>query len=403
MEKILICTNHFYPESFRCNDIAFELAQKGYDVTVLTAIPDYPKGKIYEGYGFFRRRIETFRGVKIMRSFIIPRGNGNRIRIALNYLSFSFSSIIWSLFLAFFKRFDKILVHETSPVMIGIPAIVVKKIQRIPLLFWVLDLWPESLQAGGGIDNERILRIFGRLSNWIYHNSDKILVGSKGFEQLINAKGNFADKIVYFPNWADLSLEEAEYTVVPSIPKGFQVMFAGNIGEAQDFEHIMEAALLLKENKDIHFIFVGDGRKRRWAESFCKEHHLHETVYWWGQHPINTMQSFFEKADVLLITLKDMTIFNHTVPSKLQAYMFASKPILAMMNGEVPWIIKEANCGVSVSAGDYKGLADAILTLSKMDKKKIQEMGQNGRLFQRAYFTLDKAMNHLCELLDDKL
>ena len=261
-KRILICTNHFFPETFRCNDVAFELARKGYEVTVLTAIPDYPAGRFYEGYGFFHRRRETVRGVRVIRAFIIPRGKGGAFRLLLNYLSYFISSLLVSLRLGLFGHFDRVLIHETSPVMIGVPAVVVKKLQHIPLYFWVLDLWPESLQAAGGINNPRVLGFFRRMTVWIYRHSDKILMSSRGFEKSILEKGDFATRLVYFPNWADRALEKQAASQLPALPQGFIAMFAGNMGEAQDFEHIMQAALLLRDHPRIHFVLVGDGRKR---------------------------------------------------------------------------------------------------------------------------------------------
>ena len=399
MEKILICTNHFYPETFRCNDVAFELASRGYDVTVLTAIPDYPKGKYYDGYGVFRKRCETINGVKVIRGFIIPRGNGGAIRLLLNYLSYFISSIIISIFLGLFRKYDKVLIHETSPVMIGVPAVIVKKLRKCPLYFWVLDLWPESLQAAGGISNKRVLMAFEKLTTWLYKNSDKILISSKGFEESIVEKGDFKDKIIYFPNWADKALEVKGDYKLPDMPSGFKVMFAGNIGEAQDFDHIMEAAKLLENEKDIHFVFVGDGRKRSWVENFRDENQLKDTIHWVGRHPVEAMPAFFEQADVMLMTLKDVSIFSLTAPAKLQAYMSAAKPILAMMNGEGPRIIKEAACGYSVPASDSRALADTILELSRMSKEELQVLGQNGRLYQQQHFDLDKSIDHLEKIL----
>lgn len=400
--RILLITNHFYPEEFRCNDLAFELTKCGHEVSVLTGIPDYPKGKFHKGYGIFRKRIENVQGVKIYRSFIIPRGKGGALRLMLNYISSFFAQCWDALWLGLFGRYDYVLVHETSPVMVGVPGVIVSKMKRIPMDFWVLDLWPESLQAAGGINNRWILGCFESLTTWIYRNSDKILISSKGFEQSIMEKGDFGSKLIYFPNWADKALNKVEKYNIPELPDGFIVMFAGNMGEAQDFDHIMEAASMLQHEKDIHFVFVGDGRKRPWVESFMDEHNLHDTVHWVGRHPIEAMPSFFERADVMLMTLKDIGIFNLTAPAKLQAYMSAAKPILAMMNGEGPRIIDEAQCGMSVAAGDSKGLADTILQLSKMDKTALVKMGENGKLFQKAHFDLDKSISHLCEIMETR-
>ena len=380
--------------------MAFELTRLGYDVTVLTAIPDYPGGKFFDGYGFFRKRKETVRGVKVIRAFIIPRGQGGTIRLLLNYLSYFLSSLMVSIRLGLFGKFDRVLIHETSPVMIGVPAVIVKKLQKIPLCFWVLDLWPESLQAAGGVNNPWVLGMFRRMTTWIYRHSDKILMSSKGFESSILEKGDFANKLVYFPNWADKALEGHGSYQLPALPNGFIAMFAGNMGEAQDFDHIMSAAKLLKDERHIHFVFVGDGRKRPWVEAYRDKYGLQETVHWVGRHPVEAMPSFFEKADVMLMTLKDVCIFNLTAPAKLQAYMSASKPILAMMNGEGPRIVAEAECGRSVPAADAEALAKALREMSKMNKTELAEMGLRGKAYQQAHFDLDKSISHLIEILE---
>lgn len=380
--------------------MAFELTRLGYDVTVLTAIPDYPGGKFFDGYGFFRKRKETVRGVKVIRAFIIPRGQGGTIRLLLNYLSYFLSSLMVSIRLGLFGKFDRVLIHETSPVMIGVPAVMVKKLQKIPLCFWVLDLWPESLQAAGGVNNPWVLGMFRRMTTWIYRHSDKILMSSKGFESSILEKGDFANKLVYFPNWADKALEGHGSYQLPALPNGFIAMFAGNMGEAQDFDHIMSAAKLLKDERHIHFVFVGDGRKRPWVEAYRDKYGLQETVHWVGRHPVEAMPSFFEKADVMLMTLKDVCIFNLTAPAKLQAYMSASKPILAMMNGEGPRIVAEAECGRSVPAADAEALAKALREMSKMNKTELAEMGLRGKAYQQAHFDLDKSISHLIEILE---
>lgn len=398
MEKILICTNHFYPETFRVNDVAFCLAEKGYDVTVLTAIPDYPAGKFYDGYGYFRRRRETVRGVKVIRGFTIPRGRGGAFRILLNYFSFFVSSILISIYLGLFRKFDRVFVHETSPVMIGVPAVIVKKLQHIPMLFWVLDLWPESLKAAGGVNNERILNMFAGLTKWIYRNSEKILISSEGFKQSILAMGDFEEKIVYFPNWADRIESAKPLSSVPQLPNGFIVMFAGNMGEAQDFEHIMDAIWKLREYRDIHFVIVGDGRKMEWVSNFVKERNLVQQVHLLGRYPAESMPALFCRADVMFLSLKDSSIFNFTVPAKLQAYMSAGKPVLAMMNGEGARIIADSECGWSVPAGDSDGLANTLLSVFRTDKKVLQQKGANGKRYQTEHFNIDKCMEHLEEL-----
>lgn len=400
MKKILICSNHFYPEEFRCNDLAFELSRRGHKVTVLTAIPDYPKGQFHKGYGIFSKRIETVNGVKIFRSFIIPRGKGGGLRLMINYVS-SFLAQCWDAFwMGLFGKYDYVLVHETSPVMVGIPGVIVSKMKRIPMDFWVLDLWPESLQDAGGINNTNILGFFRKLTTWIYEHSNHILISSRGFKESICEKGDFDKKLVYFPNWADAALKEDTTYKLPEMPVGFKVMFAGNIGEAQDMDHLMATALELKEEENIHFCIVGDGRKKTWLEKFIQENGLGNTVHLYGRHPIDAMPAFFDAADVMLVTLKDSRIFNRTAPAKIQAYMNAGKPLAAMMNGEGPSVIADAQCGLSVAAGDSKAYAQLIKKMRDMDKSELGKMGARGKAYCSENFSFQKSVETIERLME---
>ena len=400
--KILLVTQYFYPENFKSNDIAFELAKRGYDVTVLTGLPNYPKGKIYKGYGIFKKRKETVNGVKIIRTLVIPTGKGGGMMLALNYISWAVIASFRAFFLALNKKFDTVIVHETSPITQGFPALVIKKIQSIPIYFWVLDLWPESLQSAGGINNRYVLDFFTAVTRLMYRKSDKILISSRGFRQSILEKGDFADKLIYFPNWAEdifSNINKSENLSLPELPNGFRIIFAGNIGEAQDFEHVMKAALLLKENKSIKFILIGDGRKKLWVDNFINKNNLNDTVYAIGRFPIETMPYFFSKADVMLLSLKDDYIFSLTAPAKLQAYMAAKKPVVAMINGEARNLIAESGCGLSVPACDSKGLADNILELQAMHPDKLKNMGLSGFNYYKKYFTKDICITNLENIL----
>ena len=391
--------------------MAFELSRRGHRVTVLTGIPDYPKGTFLDGYGLFKKRIERVQGVKVLRSFIIPRGKGGKLRLVLNYVSSSLAQCFDAVLLGLFGRYDYVLVHETSPVMVGVPGVIVSKMKRIPMDFWVLDLWPESLQDAGGVNSPIVLGFFSRMTTWIYRHSRKILISSRKFKDSICEKGDFEEKIVYFPNWADAALTRIENgkileepsgiaeRKIENLPEGFIAMFAGNIGEAQDMENLMRAASELKEEKDIHFCIVGDGRKRPWVEAFVKEHGLVNTVHLLGRHPIEAMPAFFRVADLMLVTLKDSKIFNRTAPAKLQAYMNAGKPIAAMMSGEGASVVAEAKCGLSVDAGDGKGLAELILKMKSLGIAELEAMGEKGKRyceenfdFGRAVATIEKLM-----------
>lgn len=400
--RVLLVSQHFYPENFKANDIAFELSKRGYNVTVLTGLPNYPEGKIHKGWGVFKRRRETIEGVRVIRSLLIPRGKANGVRLFLNYFSWPFFASITALLLAFREKFDCVIVHETSPIMQGYPAIVVKKIQKIPLYFWVLDLWPESLQSAGGIDNRYILGVFNSMVKYIYNNSDRILIGSKGFKKSILEKGNYLEKLIYFPNWAEDTIAKGvDNYDIPVLPNGFKVLFAGNIGEAQDMSSLLEAAKELKNKKNIHFIIVGDGRMKSWMENFIKDESLENTVHLLGRFPIESMRTFFSRVDALLVTLKDETIFNVTVPAKMQAYMSVGKPILTMLNGEGNEIVKESQSGITSLAGDYKSLAENIIKLSSLDEGSRNEMGENAKKYYFLNYDMNKCMDNLELIIKD--
>lgn len=398
--KLLIVTSHFYPENFKCNDMAFELAKRGHDVTVLAPIPDYPQGRYYEGYGLFKKQRERLNGVDVIRTVVIPRRNGGGVRIAMNYLSHTFFSTLRALRLAFSgKKFDAVIVHETSPVLIAIPAVIFKKIRKIPLHFWILDLWPESLSAAGGVKNGKVLGFFRRLTAWLYRNSDTLLIGSKGYRKSIRRLGDFKAKIEYFPNWVEEVLENPVKMDVPDLPEGFNIMIAGNMGDAQDLPHVLDAARRL-DGKGVNFVFVGDGRKKAFLDEYVAEHRL-SNVYCIGRQPLEAMPSLFAKADVLFMALKDSEVFSLTVPSRIQAYMSAGKPIVAMINGEGAELIRDVDCGWSVNAESSEELAVIIEKISKMDPSILAEKGKKGLEYSRVHFNFSRSIDHLERIFND--
>jgi len=401
--KILIVTQYFYPENFKSNDMAFELQKKGHDVTVLTGIPNYPEGNIYDGYGFFKNRKQIIDGVEIIRTLLLPRGKGGGIRLFLNYFSWAFFASLKARSISSHKKFDAVIVHEPSPITQFYPALVIKKAQKTPVYFWVMDLWPESLEIAGGIKNKFVLNFFMKMVQRFYKESEKILITSKGFRKSILEKGDFDHKIEYFPNWAEDTISSGNLNYpIPVLPDGFKIMFAGNIGEAQDLESIMDAALKLRENKEIKFILVGDGRKMPFVQEFIKNNNLEETVYTVGRFPVEAMASFFNAADILLVSLKDDPIFNLTVPAKVQAYMSSGKPIMAMLNGEGSENIKEAECGFAVPAGDSEKLAQAIQTASQKHKEELKKMGMNGKKFYEKHYRMEECISNLERIISEK-
>lgn len=407
--KICIFTNHFYPEDFKVNDIAFELSKSGYDVTVITAVPDYPKGKFFDGYGWSKRNREKVNGCNVLRLPIIPRGKGGAKRLALQYLSFYISSSVFTFFHKFFHKYDAVFVHLTSPFFIGLAATQLKRFQKIPMIFWTLDLWPESITAAAGISNPLVIKPLTRQVQKVYDNADKILIGSKGFEKSILEKGDYKDKIVYFPNWcesSDFPNDVEKYKDVEPFASfkndDFVVLFAGNIGEAQNLDCVLDAAIELKDSQKIKFVFLGDGRAKSHLEEKTKENGLlGKSVYFPGRFPIESMPYFMSRASVLLVSLKDELIFNLTVPSKVQFYMAQGKPILTMLNGDGVELVQEAKCGVVVLANDEKAFIHAVKKMSEMTKDELSKMGQNGKSFYEKNFRKAQRIKQLCDLLDE--
>ena len=398
--NILIVTPHFHPENFRINDFAEEFVKRGHVITVLTAVPDYPEGKFYDGYGIFKKTREIHNGIKIYRAPLIPRGSGSNMQLALNYISFVVGAIFTSLFLLK-NKIDLVFVFEPSPITVGIPAIFIKKTKRIPLCFWVLDLWPESVVSAGNLeDTSFIPKILNPIVKYIYKHSDKILVSSNGFIDSIQDKGVSRYKIEFFPQWAEpifKPIKSNDY-FLGDIPKeSLKIMFAGNIGEAQDFPSILEAAKQLKEEKDVQWIILGGGRREKWVKSKIKEYGLENCFHLLGSFTLNKMPEFYANADAMLFSLKDEYIFSITIPAKVQTYLACGKPILAMVNGEGGKVVVDAKAGLSCAAESPRELAQNILKMKTMREKDLSEMGENARKyydenFERSYL-FDKVEN----------
>ena len=402
--KILVVTQYFWPENFRINDLSAGLVERGHQVTVLTGIPNYPDGRFFPGYGLFKNKREEYKGARIIRVPLIPRGNGNGLRLALNFLSFTFCSCLLSPLLCR-DKFDLIFVFEPSPITVCLPAIVLKKFKSTPILFWVQDLWPESLSATGAIQASWILNMVNRLVRFIYRNCDKVLVTSQAYVSSILEHGINSNDIYYYPQSVEslylpvtLECEAPEHTILPT---GFRVMFAGNIGAAQSFETILEAAKKLEKYSDIKWIIIGEGRLRVWAEAVVQKNNLEDTVFLLGRYPLESMPHFFSLADSLLVTLKNEPIFALTIPGKIQSYLACGKPIIAALNGEGSRLVREAQAGLTCPAEDADALADTVLAMYRMSQEQRDKMGRCGRKFYEANFDRDMLISRLEGWMDE--
>jgi colanic acid biosynthesis glycosyl transferase WcaI len=395
---LLIVTQYFWPEEFRINDLALGLIERGHRVTVLTGKPNYPKGDFFPGYGFFTRSREHHRGIDVRRVPLIPRGKGGSFRLALNYLSFA---VLASLLapLRCRDRYDAMLVFEPSPITVGLPARVLRALRGIPVLFWVQDLWPESLEATGAVRSARVLRIFERLTRFIYRGCDRVLVQSRGFIEPTLRMGVAPERILYFPNSAEdfyrpMTLP-ADAEEPGQLPQGFRVMFAGNIGAAQDFGTLLSAAERLRDDPRIHWIVLGDGRMAGWVREEVGRRKLGHCVHLLGRRPVETMPRWFAAADALLVTLKREPIFSYTIPTKIQSYMACARPILAGIDGEGARVTTEAGAGYAVPAEDPAALADAVSRLAALPDAEREAMGQAGRRYFETHFERNKLLEQL--------
>jgi colanic acid biosynthesis glycosyl transferase WcaI len=396
--KILIVTQYYWPESFRITDLALGLKERGHEVTVLTGMPNYPGGRLFRGYGPFRPATETHQGIEIKRVPLVPRFAGRGWQLALNYLSFALSASVLGP-VRCRGGFDLIFVYEPSPVTVALPAIVMKALTGAPILFWVQDLWPESLAATGAVKSPTVLGWVERLVRFIYRRCDRVLVQSEGFTSRVAALDADPARIVYFPNWAEPIYRPV---AVPEnaperagLPRGFRVMFAGNIGAAQSFETILAAAERVREKEDIQWIILGDGHQRPWVAREIERRGLSGSVRLLGQHPVESMPAYFALADALLVTLRDDPVFALTIPSKIQSYQACGRPIVAALNGEGARAIEESGCGLTCPAGDGEGLARAVMALYRMPVEERERMGARGRAYFAANFERSRLLDRL--------
>lgn len=396
--RILIVTQYFWPENFRINDVALGLLERGHEVTVYTGKPNYPGGSFFPGYGLFTRPSERYQGISIIRVPLVPRGNGGPVRLALNYLSFA---LVASLMAPLRCRgdFDVMLVYEPSPITVGVPALLLKALKGTPLLFWVQDLWPESLAATGALRAPLLLRWVERLVRHLYRQCDRILVQSRAFVEPIARLGIDASRIFYLPNSA-----EALYHAAPvpdsappaaGLPQGFRVMFAGNIGAAQAFETIIGAAERLKSQPGIHWLIVGDGRLLPWVTAEIARRGLQDSVHLLGRHPVEAMPGFFALADAMLVTLKKHPIFAMTIPTKLQSYLACARPVIAALDGEGARIVLEAQAGLTCPAEQPEALAEAVLAMARLSPQERQAMAQRARAYFERHFERTTLLDRL--------
>ena len=399
--RILVVTQYFWPEIFRINDLVIGLKERGHEIIVLTGKPNYPSGSFFEGYSFFGKSTDTWNGIKIYRSGLIPRGRGTGIRLMLNYLSFALLSTFKALMVS--ERPDCIFVYEPSPITVGLPAILAKRKFKVPIYFWVQDIWPHSLTSAGNINNSFVIGLVDNITRWIYKKCDKILIQSEAFRSIIEKQGVSSEKIIYFPNWSEdyyIPLEKQD--AYRSYFSGkFNLVFAGNIGEAQDFNTLIQtAAIVNKSLPELHWVILGRGRMLEEAKRRIKALNLENCFKFAGSFPSEEMPGFFSHADALIVSLKRDPIFSITIPSKIQSYLACGKPILTSLDGEGSRIITEAQAGISSPASSPEILSHAILQFISLPESVRTEMGNSARKYYERVFNRSILIDKLVSIIE---
>ncbi len=396
--RILIVTHYFWPENFRVNDLVEELTQRGHAVTVLTGQPNYPEGRVFPAYRADPAAFMRFGDVTIVRVPIIPRGKTS-LGLLLSYVSAAASAALIGAWKLRGQTFDAIFVFQPSPVTTALPAILLRRLKRAPTLLWILDIWPDTLSAIGVITSPRLLSLVGAMVRFIYRRSDRILVQSRAFEPKVAALAGGDAGIRYFPGWAEGVFQGGE----PALPApelapyqdDFKVLFAGNIGEAQDFPAILQAVEALRDTPGLRWIIVGDGRAAPALRDEIRRRGLEDNIVLVGRYPLDRMPSFFAGADALLVTLRPEPIWSMTIPGKVQSYLAAGKPLLAMLDGEGARVIEEAGAGFVAPAGDGQALAAQVRRLMAMDPRSREDMGQAGIRYGETAFGRARLMDEL--------
>lgn len=395
--RLLVVSQYFWPENFRVNELVAELVGRGHDVTVLTGRPNYPDGKTFAEYTSAPERFESYKGARIVRVPLRPRGQGS-LQLALNYWSFLFWASLMGAWRLRGRPFDAVFAFQVSPVTSALPAVLLSRLKRAPMLMWVLDLWPETLSAVGAVRSPRVLDAVGRLVGFIYRHCDRVLVQSRAFFSSVERWSGSSSRVRYFPAWVEAVFDDAAADIAPEVAgfgDTFNVMFAGNIGEAQDFPAILQAATALKDRDDIRWLIVGDGRAVGDVRKEIERRGLQGNIVLLGRHALERMPSFFKAADTMLVSLKPDPVFDMTIPGKVQSYLATGLPILGMLGGEGARVIAESGAGLVCGAGDGPALARNVSALAAMSEQERAAMGERGRVFARREFDRAALMSRL--------
>ena len=398
-------SQYFWPENFRINDLVKEWVQRGHEVTVLTGLPNYPGGEVFPEYLQNPSNFERLGGVQIHRVPMLARATG-LLRLALNYISFVLGASLFGPWKLRGYNPDVIFVFEPSPVTVGLPAVLLGRLKHCPVVFWALDLWPETLSAIGVVKHPKALSAVANLVRFIYNRCTLVLGQSRSFLPSIARHCDDPSKVRYFPSWAeDVFQKQVDEPVseIPSAPGTLSILFAGNVGDAQDFPAILDAAERLKHRNDIRWLIVGDGRRSIWLSEQVQARGLGDRVFLLGRFPVERMPAFYAYADALLVSLKKDPTFSMTIPGKVQSYLAAGRPVIGMLDGEGADVIKRAGAGLVSPAGDSAALAQSIKQFAETSPEERRQMGKQGQAFAKAEFDRNTLVTRLLNLLEESI
>lgn len=386
--KILFISQYYEPEPFLIHDKVKELVKLGHKVTVMTGLPNYPKGENLDGYkpGKF---VED--GVEIIRLNVRPRRNGAK-NLFLNYISFVYQASKYVNKLD--DKFDFVYVYQLSPVLMGIPAIKYKKKYKVPMILYCLDLWPESLVSGGIRKGSLVYKFFKLISKRIYQNADSIHISSKLFSKYFKNDLGIDKALIYNPQYAN-ELEVSKHDNIKNdlfLKDKVNITFTGNVGEMQNLSVVINA--LTKVDEKVHFNLVGDGSKLESLKILAKKLNVQDKVTFHGRQPAEMMKEYMAQSDALIITMKDDEVISYTLPAKVQSYLQSGKFILGSIDGEAANVIIESQAGAVVKANDSDALAQLINDFVK-NIEDYKNHGLNGPIYYKEYFGRDKFINIL--------
>lgn len=391
--KILVVSQHYYPENFRITDICETLVKMGHQVDVICGLPNYPEGEVLADYKHKKNREQVINGVNIHRCFEIGRGH-SKIKLFLNYYSVCLSMLRKAKRTK--EKYDLVFINQLSPVMQAWAGIAYAKKHKVPCIMYCYDLWPDSLAAGGIGKNNPVFKYFYKVSNKCYKKVDKLLVTSKSFVEYFTDYHHIdKDKIYYLPQFC----EDLYSEVVSNNQKDnneFNYVFAGNVGKMQSVETIIKAANLIKDDNSIKIHIVGDGSNLENCKKLSEEFGLDNVVFY-GRKPIEEMPKFYAMADAMLVTLSKNDVISKTLPGKVQSYMAAGKPIIAAIDGECKEILTESKCGFVCDSEDYESLSKLF---TEFKTSNIENLKANSLNYFKENFTKDIFFDNLIKIIN---